>query len=128
MGAASFAVFAKRDAFPAGLKERVVDKAYYGNCKVLEQAYQPWPDAETAMEHLADQDRYENGHMNPDNVGGKYGLVHIDTVDDTQAAKAIAYRLIQQGDDRILDKRGPAGCITIRNGDNAFMFFGFVAT
>lgn len=127
MGSASFTVFARRDAFPTGLKESVQQNAY-GNTKVLEQAYGSWPDAETAMDDLADQDRYENGHMNPDNVGGKHGLVHIATVDDDDAAMALAGRLMEEGDTRIQDKRGPAGCITVRQGDNAFLFFGFVAT
>ena len=123
MGAASFAVFARRDAFPMGLKERME-----GNVRCLEQAYGPWPDAQTAMADLADQDRYENGHMTPDNVGGKYDLVHIATVDDDAAAEALADRLMDECDARIQDKRGPAGCITIRTGGHAYMFFGNVPT
>lgn len=123
MGAASFTVFARRDAFPIGMRESV-----QGNVRCLEQAYGPWPDARTAMAELADQDRYENGHMTPDNVGGKYDLVHIATVDDTAEAEALADRLMEECDARIQDKRGPAGCITIRTGENAFLFFGNVAT
>lgn len=125
MGATTFAVFAERDRFPTGLVESAESTP---GRRVLEQGYGPWPDANAAMDILGDQDRYENGHMSPDNVGGKWDLVHIATVDDDGQAASLAKDLIQARDPRIVDKRGPAGCITIMNGPHAFLFFGWVAT
>lgn len=126
MGAASFTVFAERDRHPTGLVESRDRR--FGRGIVLEQGYGPWPNAETAMAHLGEDDRHENGHMHPEHVGGKHGLVHIATVEDEDAAMALAERLLEGHDGRISDKRGPAGCITIRTGDSAFLFFGYVAT
>lgn len=125
MGATTFAVCARRDAYPTGLVESASSRP---GRKVLEQGYGPWPDAKTAMAILGDQDRYENGHMSPDNLGGKWDLVHIATVEDDREAHALADKLIAEDDPRIRDKRGPAGCITIRTGGNAYLFFGWVAT
>lgn len=126
MGAASFTVFAPRDRHPTGLVES--KERRFGRAIALEQGYGPWPDAATAMEHLGEDDRHENGHMHPEHVGGKHDLVHIATVEDDEEAMTLADRLMSEYDPRIRDKRGPAGCITIRTGDNAFLFFGFVAT
>lgn len=126
MGAASFVQYAERNRFPTGMTERV-ERQYGRMVRVMEQAYGPWPDAKTAMEYLADDDRIENGH-HPEGVGGKYDMVHIATVVDQAAAEDLADELITKGDRRILDKRGPAGCITIETGEKQFLFFGFVAT
>ena len=123
MGSASFTAYAKRNAFPNGHVGSVRNGMRY-----LEQAYSAWPDAQTAMEMLGEHDRYENGHMTPDNVGGKMDLVHIGTVATREDADRMADELMEAGDARILDKRGPAGCITIETGDEQFLFFGWVAT
>lgn len=126
MGSASFTVFADRDRHPTGLVERSGPR--FGRGIVLEQGYGPWPDAETAMDHLREEDRYENGHMHPEHVGGKHELVHIATVEDQAEAEDLAEQLMMANDPRISDKRGPAGCITIGTGRHQFLFFGFVAT
>lgn len=126
MGSASFTVYAQRNRHPEGLVESPSPR--FGRGIVLEQGYGPWPDAETAMDHLGEDDRHENGHMHPEHVGGKHGLVHLATVENEAEAETLASRLMMANDQRISDKRGPAGCITIRSGDNQFLFFGFVAT
>lgn len=90
--------------------------------------YEPWPDAKSAFEHLADQDRYENGHSYSGGIGMKHDFVHIDTVDTYEQAETLAYKLIEDGDARIRDKWGPAGCITIREGDEQFLFFGWASS
>ena len=46
--------------------------------------------------------------------------------DDKDAAMTFAYKLIDEGDPRIDDKWGPAGCISM-NG-NLYLFFGWASS
>lgn len=90
--------------------------------------YADWPSAKEAFDSLADDDRYENGHRYSGGIGMKHSFVHIATVDTDQEAYALAEKLVNDCDPRIDDKWGPAGCITVRNGDIQFLFFGWASS
>lgn len=99
-----------------------------GACTFHNTARRGTATAQEAFQRLGDDDRYENGHSYSGGIGMKHDFVHIATVDTYQEADALASKLIQDSDPRIDDKWGPAGCITIREGDVQFLFFGWASS
>jgi hypothetical protein len=123
MGATTFYDYAKRSSYPSGTNSRVE-----GRNIITSTTYSDWPDAKIAFDRLADEDRYDNGHQYSGGIGMKHNFVHIATVDTHAEALMLADNLIAEDDDRICDKWGPAGCITIREGAVQFLFFGWASS
>lgn len=89
------------------------------------------PTAKDAFDDLVDQARHENG------AGGYTGSIAekafpgftmIDPTEDTSNwsqydYETWAWKLLSDDDERVADKRGPAGCTQL--GNNEFLFFGW---
>jgi hypothetical protein len=84
-----------------------------------------YPDADIAFYALCEEDCYENGHSYSGGIGMKNAFVHIASVATIEEAEALAEKLISDGDPRIDDKWGPAGCITT---PDRFLFFGWASS
>ena len=80
--------------------------------------------AREAFDTLVDQAAWENGHGGyTGTIAEKSEFVMI-PLNIIEAAEATAERLIREGDPRIEDKWGPAGCIHDPVNDD-FVFFGW---
>lgn len=80
--------------------------------------------AQEAFDNAVRQARYEYGHRGyTGSLAEKNSFVMISLPADT-TAEAFARKLVEEGDDRIDDKWGPAGCI---KDDNGFLFFGWAS-
>jgi len=79
-----------------------------------------------AVEHA----RYEHGHGGYSGTlaeKGTFVLIQDRTVSTEKEAYAEVDRLMQEGDSRIDDKWGPAGCIRVGDTDT-FVFFGWASS
>jgi hypothetical protein len=108
-------------------KQQGYTETIQGIYRHLPPVYVPWTAIE-AFEALGDEDRFENGHCYSGGIGMKNGFAHIATVETPNEAFELANKLITDGDPRIDDKWGPAGCITINTGDYAYLFFGWASS
>lgn len=81
--------------------------------------------AKEAFENAASQDRYENGHSYSGGIGMKHSFKLI-ALPAGKVASDYANELINNGDPRIDDKYGPAGCIAL--GGNRYLFFGWASS
>lgn len=123
MGGNTFHNYVRRGSYPAG-----TETVTQGRYKIIRPVYQDWPSAKEAFDRLVADSQYESGHSYSGEIGMKHDFVHIATVDTLEDADALANKLIGEGDPRIDDKWGPAGCITIRSGDCQFLFFGWASS
>ena len=82
--------------------------------------------AKEAFDRATSDARYERGH------GGYTGTIaekrEFVMIPLPEGAEPLieARRLISEGDDRVLDKRGPAGCFHL--GEDHFAFFGVASS
>lgn len=123
MGGCTFQNIVRRGKWPIGMEQvregsTIVHRQVYGDC----------PSAKEAFDRLVDDSRYESGHSYSGEIGMKHDFVHIATVDTDEQAYDLADKLISEADPRIDDKHGPAGCITVRNGDIHYLFFGWASS
>lgn len=123
MGACTFHNVVRRGTFPDGLESK-----REGQFLVHRQKYTDWPNAREAFQQLVADSQYEHGHSYSGEIGMKHDFVHIATVDTIEEAHKLADKLIEDRDPRINDKGGPAGCITIREGEYQFLFFGWASS
>lgn len=83
--------------------------------------------AQAAFAALVKSARHEHGHGGySGTIAEKDKMVMVTReVMPVAAAVALADKLIEAGDPRIDDKRGPAGCIQV--GPTSWLFFGWAA-
>lgn len=88
--------------------------------------------AEKAFAFATERARYDHGHSGyTGTIAEKhdYVLIPFSPTDEAAAqheAMALAQKLLNDGDPRIDDKWGPAGCIAVGNGE--FIFFGWASS
>jgi hypothetical protein len=91
--------------------------------------------AKEAFGIAVEEAAFEHGHGGyTGSIAEKHDFTIIDPVKDGQNVddwsqndyEAYACKLIEDGDERIDDKWGPAGCIEI--GDGEFLFFGWASS
>jgi hypothetical protein len=83
--------------------------------------------ANEAFKIVRDQALHDYGHAGyTGSIAEKHTFTMIPFDGDKAAAAKFAERLIDDGDKRIDDKWGPAGCIDLKNGE--FMFFGWASS
>jgi hypothetical protein len=82
--------------------------------------------AKEAFAAARSQAQYDHGHSGySGTIAEKHEFVMIDVPKDQEPAKFVR-SLVQDGDPRIDDKWGPAGCIKL-DGD-AWLFFGYASS
>ena len=88
--------------------------------------------AKEAFNAACDQARYEDGHGGyTGTIAEKHEFTMIDTVASVVEASKLADKFINEGDPRVDDKWGPAGCIKItgKAGETPkFLFFGWASS
>lgn len=88
--------------------------------------------AKVAFEAACYQARYEDGHGGyTGTIAEKGEFTMIDTVASVDEAYKLADKLTDEGDSRVDDKWGPAGCIKITakaGGTPQFLFFGWASS
>jgi hypothetical protein len=88
-------------------------------------------DAKTAFNKAVDEAAYECGHGGyTGTIAEKSSFVMIKVPSttlpmDKKLARTYADKLIDEGDSRVDDKWGPAGCIDLGNGE--YLFFGWAS-
>ena len=82
-------------------------------------------DAKEAFGKAVEDAQYENGHGGYTGTIAEKGSFVMITCDDPNP-HAFADKLVDQGDPRIDDKWGPAGCISL--GDGKYLFFGWASS
>ena len=119
MGAQEFANCAHRNGAQDGFRTTFENGVQYSRPAYREST------AEEAFENLADNDRYENGHMYSGGIGMKHGFRVVTTVDTLKEARDMAQRELDEGESQYCDKwEQNAACIVIRQGDVGFLFWG----
>ena len=84
--------------------------------------------AAEAFEVAVEQAAYDYGHAGyTGTIAEKSEFVKIKCPDDVDPMK-YADQLMSEGDDRIDDKWGPAGCIQDPKDKNTFIFFGWASS
>lgn len=79
-----------------------------------------------AFRQLVEDAQYEYGHGGySGTIAEKSEFVVCGQAKTRKEAFALADKLIDEGDDRIDDKWGPAGCIDVEEG--GFVFFGWAS-
>lgn len=82
--------------------------------------------AQEAFSNAVDEARYEYGHGGyTGTIAEKHSFVKI-PVPEGKDPHRYAEELIEQDDDRIEDKWGPAGCISL--GNDQWLFFGWASS
>jgi hypothetical protein len=81
--------------------------------------------AAEAFKALVDSDRHENGHSYSGSIGMKNRFVMI-TVPTGQDPYDYANTLLDNGDRRVDDKFGPAGCVQVK--PDEWYFFGWASS
>ena len=90
------------------------------------------PSANRAFEERTQRARHDHGHAGyTGTIAEKHDFVQIpfsptDAMSAVEEARALAQKLLNEGDPRIDDKWGPAGCIAVGNGE--FIFFGWASS
>lgn len=85
--------------------------------------------AEAAFRYCVEEAQYDFGHAGyTGTIAEKdsFVLINEPKVNSVDEARALANKLIDEGDERIDDKWGPAGCIPC--GDNLYLFFGWASS
>jgi hypothetical protein len=83
--------------------------------------------ADQAFRQARDAAAWEHGHGGyTGTIAEKNSFTVISGPLPYREASALAWRLIEEEDERVDDKWGPAGCIPIRDSDQ-FLFFGWSA-
>lgn len=86
-------------------------------------------DAKAAFLAAQQQARYDRGHSGyTGTIAEKSSFVMIPAdprTTDLEAARALVREMLNDGDPRIDDKWGPAGCIALKDG--SFLFFGWAS-
>lgn len=119
MGACDFVATARRNGTQDGFTETLENGA-----RVMRPKYRESTAAE-AFENLAENDRYENGHSYSGCIGMKQAYDVLGTVDTLEEAQAQAYADLERNESKYCDKwHGKAACLTIRQGDIGFLFWG----
>jgi len=86
--------------------------------------------AKEAFSAAVKQARYDHGHAGyTGTLAEKGGFVFISNkrADTLKEAEELASTLINEGDDRVDDKWGPAGCIRVGETDT-YVFFGWASS
>lgn len=82
--------------------------------------------AQKAFDHARDEAAWEHGHGGyTGTIAEKSNFVMIPAVEGEKPMDT-AERLIDEGDPRVDDKWGPAGCIDC--GDGKYLFFGWASS
>lgn len=82
------------------------------------------PTLQKAFNKAVEEAQYEHGHGGyTGTIAEKQSVKLVGTVDSTEQAHELAYKLIEDEDPRVDDKWGPAGAIQIA-GTNKYLFFG----
>lgn len=83
-------------------------------------------DAHEAFNRAVEQAQYDHGHSGyTGTIAEKDSFVMIE-LPEGKDPQDYAETLVSDGDNRIVDKWGPAGCIDL--GDGAYMFFGLASS
>jgi len=84
--------------------------------------------AKAAFRDAVEKAAYDYGHRGyTGSLAEKDSFVMIDSNNHSlMEANELAEKLIDEGDERIDDKWGPAGCIKIN--DNSYLFFGWASS
>ena len=81
-----------------------------------------------ALWNAVEQAEYDHGHSGyTGTIAEKGEFVMIDEEEhEEEEARAKAEKMIHEGDERIDDKWGPAGCFKLKDG--RYMFFGWASS
>lgn len=84
--------------------------------------------AEEAFRRMKDAKAWEFGHGGySGTIAEKHSFVMLSARPlPRQEATALAWQLIEDDDERIADKWGPAGCVPVDGG--GFLFFGYASS
>lgn len=83
--------------------------------------------ARKAFDQVTEDARYEHGHGGySGTIAEKHEYVRLGTCATLREAEAKADSLMEEDDDRIRDKWGPAGCIEVTE-PKGWLFFGFAS-
>ena len=83
--------------------------------------------ANEAFKNAVQDAAHEYGHGGyTGTIAEKQSFVMIELPNDTKDAIAYANELIDNNDQRIDDKWGPAGCIKVKDGE--YLFFGWASS
>lgn len=85
--------------------------------------------AAEAFDACVEEARYDYGHAGYTGTiaeKGSFVMIREPKCNTVDEAIALANKLIDEGDPRIDDKWGPAGCIPLP--DNQFLFFGWASS
>ena len=82
--------------------------------------------AREAFDNVVEEAKYENGHGGYTGTIAEKNSFTVIELPEGQEAYAYANDLMDEDDDRIYDKWGPAGCI--KAGENEFIFFGYASS
>jgi hypothetical protein len=88
-------------------------------------------DAEHAFQQAVQSAQYECGHGGYTGTIAEKSSFTLLTVPEGEEPSAFANRLIEEGDPRVDDKWGPAGCVKIGKldtGERMFLFFGWASS
>lgn len=83
--------------------------------------------ANAAFKSVVEKAEYDHGHRGyTGSIAEKDAFVMMGTADTKQLAAEMAQKFMDEGDGRIDDKWGPAGCIEIKSNDKIreYLFFG----
>ena len=84
--------------------------------------------AKKAFDQLRDHYLHEYGHGGyTGTIAEKDSFTRIGEVKTKAEAMSLAEKLIDDEDQRVDDKWGPAGCITITDEPNCWLFFGWAS-
>lgn len=82
-----------------------------------------------AFKFLVQESREEEGCGGyTGTIAEKHDFVSVGEAKDRNAAVEMANQMIDAEDKRIDDKWGPAGCISIMNEPNCWLFFGWASS
>ena len=85
--------------------------------------------AKEAFHNAREDARYEHGHAGyTGTVAEKHSFIMIDGPTSLEEAYTFADDLCEQGDPRIDDKYGPAGCLQLDTPEDTFLFFGIASS
>lgn len=82
--------------------------------------------AQAAFEAAQRRARHDHGHAGYTGTIAEKSSFTLLTPPDGEDASAFARRLLDEGDPRVDDKWGPAGCV--KTADGAFLFFGWASS
>ena len=82
-----------------------------------------------AFFRAVEQAQWDYGHAGyTGTIAEKQEYVLVGVTESYEAASKLAAKLIEDGDERIDDKWGPAGCIEVSGDEPGYLFFGWASS